>query len=121
MYTYYICMSVCVHKHTWSEYCSLGVSMSKRGMRPCGTGVTDGCEPPHGYWELNSGPLEEQPVLLITEPSFQPLHSGFYTCMASSSLTELSFQSFFRKSCVLSFCSRASSDLHCKQYQLTVQ
>jgi hypothetical protein len=25
--------------------------------------VTDGCEPPCGFWELNSGPLEEQSVL----------------------------------------------------------
>ena len=32
----------------------------------------DGCEPPRGCWELNSGPLEEQTVLLTTEPSFQP-------------------------------------------------
>jgi hypothetical protein len=23
--------------------------------------VTDGCEPPCGCWELNPGPLEEQP------------------------------------------------------------
>jgi hypothetical protein len=22
--------------------------------------ITDGCEPPCGYWELNSGPLEEE-------------------------------------------------------------
>ncbi|ERE86056.1 histone deacetylase 2-like protein [Cricetulus griseus] len=28
--------------------------------------TTDGCEPPCGYWELNSGPLEEQPVLLAS-------------------------------------------------------
>jgi hypothetical protein len=26
--------------------------------------ITDGCEPPCGYWELNSGPSEEQSVLL---------------------------------------------------------
>ena len=26
--------------------------------------ITDGCEPPCGLWELNSGPLEEQSVLL---------------------------------------------------------
>ena len=32
---------------------------------------TEGCEPPCGYWELNSGPLEEQSVLLTTEPSLQ--------------------------------------------------
>ena len=33
--------------------------------------IIDGCEPPCGCWELNSGPLEEQPVLLTTEPSLQ--------------------------------------------------
>ena len=32
----------------------------------------DGCEPPYGCWELNSGPLEEQPVPLPAEPSLQP-------------------------------------------------
>lgn len=26
------------------------------------TGVTDNCELPYGFWELNRGPLEEQPV-----------------------------------------------------------
>jgi hypothetical protein len=31
-----------------------------------------GCEPPRGCWDLNSGPLEEQSVLLTTEPSLQP-------------------------------------------------
>jgi hypothetical protein len=35
--------------------------------------ITDGCEPPCGCWKLNSGPLEEQSVLLTTEPSLQPL------------------------------------------------
>jgi hypothetical protein len=34
--------------------------------------TTDGCEPPCGCWKLNSGPLEEQLVLLTTEPSLQP-------------------------------------------------
>ena len=33
-----------------------------------------GCESPCNFWELNSGLLEEQPVLLTTEPSLQPLH-----------------------------------------------
>jgi hypothetical protein len=27
--------------------------------------ITDGCEPPCGCWELNSGPLEEQSVLFF--------------------------------------------------------
>jgi hypothetical protein len=31
----------------------------KRALYP----ITDGCEPPCGCWELNSGPLEEQPPL----------------------------------------------------------
>jgi hypothetical protein len=31
----------------------------------------DGCEPPCGFWELHSGPLEEQLVLLASEPSLQ--------------------------------------------------
>ena len=30
--------------------------------------ITDGCEPPCGCWKLNSGPLEEQSVLLTSEP-----------------------------------------------------
>jgi hypothetical protein len=34
--------------------------------------VTDGCEPPCGCWDLNSGPSEEQLALLTTEPSRQP-------------------------------------------------
>jgi hypothetical protein len=39
--------------------------------------ITDGCEPPCGCWELNSGPLEEQSVLLTAEPSLQP-HLFFF-------------------------------------------
>jgi hypothetical protein len=32
-----------------------------------------GCESPYECWELNSGSLKEQSVLLTAEPSFQPL------------------------------------------------
>ena len=39
--------------------------------------ITDGCEPPCGCSELNSGPLGEQPVLLTAEPSLQPNNSNF--------------------------------------------
>jgi hypothetical protein len=35
--------------------------------------IIDGCEPPWSCWKLDSGPLEEQSVLLTTEPSLQPL------------------------------------------------
>jgi hypothetical protein len=34
--------------------------------------ITDVWEPPCGCWDLNSEPLEEQSVLLTTEPSLQP-------------------------------------------------
>ena len=37
------------------------------GARSPGTGVTDSGELPCGCWELNSGPLQEQPVLLTAE------------------------------------------------------
>jgi hypothetical protein len=37
----------------------------------------DGCEPPCGCWDLNSGPSEEQSVLLTTEPFLHP-QSSFY-------------------------------------------
>jgi hypothetical protein len=39
--------------------------------------ITDGCEPLCGCWDLNSGPSEEQSVLLTTEPSLQPWNSFF--------------------------------------------
>lgn len=35
------------------------------------TGVIDICELPTGCWQLNPGPLGEQPVLLTAEPSLQ--------------------------------------------------
>jgi len=47
---------------------SLSSDTPEEGVRS----ITDGCEPPCGCWELNSGPLEEQSVLLTTEPSLQP-------------------------------------------------
>jgi hypothetical protein len=34
--------------------------------------IKDGYEPPCGCWDLNSGPSEEQSVLLTAEPSLQP-------------------------------------------------
>ena len=47
--------------------------------------IADGCEPPCGCWELNSGPLEEQSVLLTTEPSLQrPLELALQTVLSYS-------------------------------------
>jgi hypothetical protein len=33
---------------------------------------TDDCEPPHGCWQPNLGPLQQQPVLFTAESSLQP-------------------------------------------------
>lgn len=43
----------------------------EEGLSPPGTPVIYGCEMPRSSWQLNSGPLEEQPVLLSAKPSFQ--------------------------------------------------
>jgi hypothetical protein len=51
----------------WVHCCCLQTHQ-KRASDP----ITDGCEPPCGCWELNSGPLEEQSVLLTSESSLQP-------------------------------------------------
>jgi hypothetical protein len=40
--------------------------------------ITDGCKPPCGCWDLNSGPLEEEPVLLAAEPPLQPCSFFFF-------------------------------------------
>ena len=44
-----------------------------KGVESPGTGVTDSCELPCGWWALNLGRLEGQLVLLTCEPSLQPL------------------------------------------------
>ena len=50
---------------TFLVHCHCLQTHQKRASDP----ITDGCEPPCGCWELNSGPLEEQSVLLTTELS----------------------------------------------------
>lgn len=34
--------------------------------------ILDGCKPPRSCWDLNSGPLQKQLVLLSAKPSIQP-------------------------------------------------
>ena len=62
----FICMDVC------APLACFYPSEARRVCQFCGTGITDGSEPPCGCWELNTGPLEEQAVLLTAEPSLQP-------------------------------------------------
>ena len=52
----------CIGTHVWR---------SEEGIRSPETGVTGGCEPPCRCWEPNSGPLQEQQMLLTAKPSFQ--------------------------------------------------
>lgn len=56
------CLCFCLeyHVHAW---CPGG---QKRVSDPLGLELPSVC------WELNPGPVEEQPVLLTTEPSLQP-------------------------------------------------
>jgi hypothetical protein len=52
--------------------CISALSVCKPACQKKDSGHIDDCEPPCGCWELNSGPLQEQPVFLTTEPSLQP-------------------------------------------------
>ena len=55
------------------------------------TGVTDGCEPPCGCWESYLGPVEEQPVSLVTEQSLQPLGALKHLLQANLHLRAASY------------------------------
>jgi hypothetical protein len=57
--------------------------------------VTDSCEPPCGCWELNPGPLEEQPVVLTIEPSLQLNISVFSFKISISVFKVYSFINYF--------------------------
>lgn len=46
---------------------------TEQGFRSPRIGFTEGCKTPCRCWESNKGPLEEQPVLLTTEPLLQSL------------------------------------------------
>jgi hypothetical protein len=50
----------------------------EEGIGSSGTGVTDECKPPCGFWGLNSGPLQEQQVVWTTEQSFKTSISFFF-------------------------------------------
>ena len=52
--------------------CIPHVCLSEEGVEGPGTGVSDGYDPLHGFWELNRGSLQEHQVFRTTEPSLQP-------------------------------------------------
>ena len=56
------CIFVC-HMYDWF------LLRSDEGIRCPGTGLRGGCVPPYDCWELKLGPLQDQPVLLVTGQS----------------------------------------------------
>jgi len=62
--------------------------------------ISDGCEPPCGCWDLNSGPWEEQSVLLTTEPSLQPDFFKYISQFLSPAPPPLSFIFYTCLTCV---------------------
>ena len=73
MYKYLACMSGC------APPAYLVLSKAREGFRCPESGVTGGFVLSCGCWELNSGPLQEQLVLLPAEPSPQLLEIVFKT------------------------------------------
>ena len=77
------------------------------GVRFPATEVTDRCELPCGCWELNLGPLEEQSVLLNTEPSLQPHSYTFISseCLGPAALSVRRYQHTVLGSLLEAYCS----------------
>lgn len=63
------------------------ISGAQGDQKKCQYIGTDGCETPCGCWELNLGPLEEPPELLITVPALPSLHLDILSaCLALENL-----------------------------------
>lgn len=50
---------------------------TRKGIRSPGTGVMDVCKPSLGCWEWNLDPLQEQQMIVTTEPSLQLQNKNF--------------------------------------------
>jgi hypothetical protein len=63
---------------------------SREGIRFPRTRIIDGFELPYGCWELSLDPLDEQLMLLTTDPSLQPhigdLNPELHACYVSTLL-----------------------------------
>lgn len=72
MYLFYVyeCFTcVCVGGQHPCGWCT---RRSGEAFGSPGNGITVGCQQPCGRWESHQCPLQEQKVLLMTEPSLQP-------------------------------------------------
>jgi hypothetical protein len=65
------CRSPCLSTYLFVLYIQTHCCCLQTHQKSTSNPITGGCEPPCDCWELNSGPLEEQSVLLTTEPSPQ--------------------------------------------------
>jgi hypothetical protein len=74
--------SVCVCVCTKCMQCQGG---QKRASYRPETADTDSYKQPCRCWELNHDPLEEQPVLLTSEPPLQPLFMCAHLCILDTS------------------------------------
>lgn len=71
---------------------------SEEGTGYPGTGIMDSYESPCGCWESNSDPLQQQQVLLTTEPSlWLPRLSILYTRKVSALKVNLSKYTEWRR------------------------
>ena len=64
MYSFLKDLFIIISKYT--------VAVFRHPRKGCQVSLQDGCEPPCGSWDLNSGPSEDQSVLLTDKPSLQP-------------------------------------------------
>ena len=81
LYLSYV-FTLCVKVH-----CNSLQTHQKRASDP----ITDGCESRCGCWKLNLGPLEEQSVLLTSEPSLQLVSRHFAEFQRLTFLTNIHF------------------------------
>lgn len=65
---YFTCMSVSSAYMSAHHLCVWCPQEPEEGIQSLGAGTTDGCKPPRECRESNLSPLEEQPLLLTTEP-----------------------------------------------------
>jgi hypothetical protein len=84
----FMCM-FCLHTclYTTGMSCSLG------GLQVSGTQVMHNYEVSYGCWELNSGPLQKQQMLLTAELLLQPLYPCSW-CNMTSYFKLLSYLNF---------------------------
>jgi hypothetical protein len=65
--------------------CECSAAYTSAGQKRASDPLIDVCKPQCGCLELNSGPLEEQLVLLTTEPTHQPINTTYIHQMYLSS------------------------------------